>query len=281
MNTPTTDIRHYRTLWISDTHLGCRDCKAELLLEFLTATRSDTLYLLGDIIDLWALKRQVYWPASHQRVLDAITQKARQGTRVIYIPGNHDYPLRNYIHEHLFGVQIARRYVHMTAKGQRLLLLHGDEFDAATRFSYLNRWIGDFAYDLLLWLNRTSNFFRRLAGKPYWSLAGWLKQRVSKARHAIAAYEAAAIEAARQYPADGIVCGHIHQPMMRDHGGTLYINDGDWIESCTASAETGEGDLVLIHWADERRTPASAGPTPKHARQPATELPVAAREACA
>lgn len=236
----------YRAVWISDTHLGSRDCKAELLLGFIRSLRCDTLYLLGDIVDLWAMKRQVYWPDSHQRVLDAILDLSRQGTRVIFIPGNHDMPLRNYAHEHLFGVEIYQRFVHQTADGKRLLLLHGDEFDAATRYNRLYHLIGDAAYDLLLWLNHWSHLWRRLRGKPYWSLAGWLKGHVGKARDAIAAFEEAAAAAAREYPADGIVCGHIHQPKLRCIDDTLYFNDGDWVENCTALAEDMQGRISLL-----------------------------------
>ena len=266
--------KHYRTLWISDTHLGCRDCKADLLLEFLMENHADTLYLLGDIVDLWALKRQVYWPESHQRVIDIIVKKAREGTRVVYIPGNHDFPLRNYANAHLFSIQVAKRFIHMTADGKRLLLIHGDEFDAATRFNHLNRWIGDFSYDFLLWLNRISNIFRRLTGRPYWSLAGWLKQRVGKVRTAITAYESAAIDCARQYPADGIICGHIHQPAMRQQNGILYINDGDWVENCTACAETETGELLLIHWPTERTA------TANNEIAKSSLIPALANEAC-
>ncbi|TNF33884.1 MAG: UDP-2,3-diacylglucosamine diphosphatase [Gammaproteobacteria bacterium] len=269
-----------RAVWISDVHLGCKDCKAELLLEFLEQLQCETLYLVGDIIDLWALKRQAYWPESHQRVLDMVATKARKGTRIIYIPGNHDHPFRHYAHEQLFGVQIARRFIHMTSTGKRLLLVHGDEFDAATRFNRLNRWIGDFAYDALLWMNRASNHWRRLVGKPYWSLAGWMKQRVGKVQEAIAAYEQAAIETARSYPADGIVCGHIHHPAIRQHAGILYINDGDWVESCTAGAETLEGELILIDWLKQRSqhktNQFSPEPVPIH-----DNLSHAAREALA
>jgi len=269
-----------RAVWISDVHLGCKDCKAEYLLEFLQQLECQTLYLIGDIIDLWALKRQAYWPASHQRVLDAIAGKARSGTRVIYIPGNHDHPFRHYVHEQLFGVHIVRRFIHMTVTGKRLLLVHGDEFDAATRFNRLNRWMGDFAYDALLWLNRASHCWRRLLGKPYWSLAGWLKQRVGKVQTAIAAYEQAAIEAARAYPADGIVCGHIHQPALREQDGIIYINDGDWVESCTAGAETADGELILIDWLQQRHHSKTAR-TPREIPATHDVLPQAAREALA
>lgn len=246
----------YRAVWLSDVHLGSRDCQAERLLRFLQQLDCDTLYLLGDIVDLWALKKQLHWPAMHQRVLDEFARLAQRGVRVIYIPGNHDCPLRNYAGGSLFGVEVHRRFVHRTADGKRLLLLHGDEFDAATRYNRLHRLVGDTAYDLLLWLNRCSNRLRHWSGRPYWSLAGWLKTRVRTAQAAVTAFEEAALEAARAYPADGIVCGHIHQAALRHHDGMIYANDGDWVESCTVLAEHADGRLELLQAAalTERRT---------------------------
>ena len=241
---------YYPSIWISDVHLGYKDCKADYLLDFLNKTDCDVLYLVGDIIDLWSMKRQFYWHPSHYQVLECIQQKAANGTRVIYIPGNHDETFRNYCGQHLFKVEVHHTYIHTTSAGKRFLLLHGDDFDSATRYNKLISIIGDAAYDFLLFLNRWTNRFRRLYGGHYWSLASWLKQRVHKARAAIAAFEHAAIHEAKKQEVDGIICGHIHQPEIRVVDGIVYCNDGDWIENCTALVENAEGRIELLHWSD-------------------------------
>ncbi|KZN68273.1 ser/threonine protein phosphatase [Pseudoalteromonas luteoviolacea CPMOR-1] len=241
---------YYPSIWISDVHLGYKDCKAEFLLDFLNCTRCDTLYLVGDIVDLWSLKRQFYWHPSHYQVLECIQKKAESGTRVIYIPGNHDETFRNYVDMTLFNVEVHHTYVHTTSAGKRFLLLHGDDFDSATRYNKLISIIGDQAYDFLLFLNRWTNRVRKLYGGHYWSLASWLKNRVHKARAAIAAFEQAAVHEAKKQDMDGIICGHIHQPRINVTDGIVYCNDGDWIENCTALVENEQGRIELLHWSD-------------------------------
>lgn len=244
----------YRTVFLSDIHLGYKDCKADYLLDFLEKVECETLYLLGDVVDLWALKRHIHWPAAHYRVLRALFNKALSGTRVIYIPGNHDEPLRDYVGHTLGPVEIQHEGVHETADGKRLLLFHGDAMDTYMRVSRINRWIGDGAYDFLLFLNRWVNFGRRRLGFPYWSLACWLKTRVKNAREAIETFEHAAVMEARRRGLDGVICGHIHKAEILIKEGLVYCNDGDWVESCTALVEDERGCLEILHWSERRHS---------------------------
>ncbi len=240
----------YPAIWISDVHLGYKDCRADYLLDFLSAVETDVLYLVGDIIDLWSMKRQFYWHPSHYQVLNCIQQKAANGTRVIYIPGNHDETFRNYINQTLFGIEVHQQYIHVTQANKRFLLVHGDDFDSATRYNKIISIAGDAGYDLLLFLNRWSNKIRKLFGGNYWSLASWIKARVHKAREAINAFEDAAIHEAKKQNVDGIICGHIHHPKIKVCDGIVYCNDGDWIENCTALVEQADGKIELLHWSD-------------------------------
>ncbi|BBN81505.1 hypothetical protein PA25_14900 [Pseudoalteromonas sp. A25] len=241
---------YYPSIWISDVHLGYKDCKADYLLDFLNSTRCDVLYLVGDIVDLWSMKRQFYWQPSHYKVLECIQAKAESGTRVVYIPGNHDETFRSYVGKSLFNVEVHKTFIHTTSLGKKFLLLHGDDFDSATRYNKLISIAGDAAYDFLLFLNRWTNRVRRLYGGHYWSLASWLKNRVHKAREAISAFESAAIHEAKKQGVDGIICGHIHQPAIKVQDGIVYCNDGDWIENCTALVEGQNGRIELLHWSD-------------------------------
>lgn len=243
---------HYRSVWLSDIHLGDKGCRAGYLLDFLNSVDCDTLYLLGDVVDLWALKRRFFWPAEHYDVIRAIFKKARRGTRVVYIPGNHDEPLRDYIGQLLGPVEILREAIHETADGRRLLMFHGDVLDPHIRLSKLEYWLGDVAYELLLKLNRWANWGRRLFGLGYWSLASYIKARVGNARQVITVFEEAAVAEAARRGLDGVVCGHIHQPGMRMIKGLIYCNDGDWVENCSALAETAEGELKLLHWSEKQ-----------------------------
>lgn len=242
--------KHFNAIWISDTHLGNRDCRAEFLLDFLDRCSCDTLYLLGDIVDIWALKRSIYWPRSHQDVLLKIIEKAKQGARVIYIPGNHDALVRDLAAEQFMNVEILMESVHTTAAGKRLLMIHGDQFDSIVLASRFSRWFGNLGYEFLLRLNRWSNALRKLVKLPYWSLAYYIKNRVKNARAAINVFECAAVNEAKRRGMNGIVCGHIHQPELRVIDDMLYCNDGDWIESCTALVEHPGGRLELLHWGD-------------------------------
>lgn len=252
------DVRikaHYPAIWISDIHLGYRQCKAEFLLDFLKTVSCDRLYLVGDVIDMWAMKRSFYWPKSHYEVLKKLIKIAQKGkTQVIYIPGNHDEPNRDLVGNTLLGVEIHREFIHETSTGRRFLLCHGDEFENAIRHSRLNQIIGDISYDLLLWINRWGNQVRSWFGKPYWSLATYIKNRVDKARKTIEIYEEEAASEARKRGLDGVICGHIHQPEIRKIDGVLYCNDGDWTESCTALIEDDEGWLELLHWSEARQS---------------------------
>jgi UDP-2,3-diacylglucosamine pyrophosphatase LpxH len=239
-----------RTVWLSDIHLGSKDCRAQYLLDFLQRVECETLYLLGDIVDFWALRRQFIWPAAHYEVLRMLMHKAKHGTRVIYVPGNHDEVMREFIGNQFGPVTILRETSHVTADGRQLLLFHGDALDAHVQLDFISRHIGDAAYDFLMWLHRWVNRGRRLCGLPYWSLANYVKTRVKNARAAIAAFEHAAVQEAKRRGLDGVVCGHIHHPEIALRDGVLYCNDGDWVESCTALVENHSGMLEILHWSD-------------------------------
>jgi UDP-2,3-diacylglucosamine pyrophosphatase LpxH len=249
----STPLLRYKAVWLSDIHLGFRDCRADYLLDFLNSVDCETLYLVGDIVDLWSLKKRFFWPAAHYDVLRAILKKSRHGTRVVYIPGNHDEPLRDYVGESLGAVEIKHEVVHTTADGRKLLVFHGDVLDPHIRLNRLEHLVGDVAYDFLLFLNRWGNFIRSRLGLGYWSLATYIKRRVKNARQVIDVYEQAAVQEAQRRGLDGVICGHIHQPGMRIINGIVYCNDGDWIESCSALTETDTGELQLLHWSDRQR----------------------------
>lgn len=252
MNALTTQGRHYRAIFISDVHLGTRGCKADFLLDFLRETESDHLYLVGDIIDGWRLRRAWHWPQAHNDVIQKVLRKSRKGTRVVYIPGNHDEFVRDYV-EHDFGsVALASEACHVTADGRRLLVLHGDAFDGVVLYARWVALLGDTAYVLALWLNHWFNIARRRLGMPYWSLSRFLKSKVKNAVGFIARYENTIAEEARRRGYDGVVCGHIHHAEIRPVGDILYCNDGDWVESCTALVEHFDGRLEIIDWTLER-----------------------------
>jgi len=240
----------YRTIWISDTHLGTRGCKAEFLLDFLKYTRSEKLYLVGDIVDGWRLKRSWYWPQTHNDVLQKLLRKARKGTKVIYVPGNHDEAARQFAGLQFGGIDVMPECIHETADGKRYLVTHGDDFDVVVRYAKWLALLGDWAYTLLLWINHHFNTVRRILGFPYWSLSAYLKHKVKNAVEYIGQFEDAVAGVARQRGLDGVVCGHIHNAKMRIIDGILYCNDGDWVESCTALVENLDGRLELVRWAD-------------------------------
>lgn len=252
MNAPAAAGR-YRTIWISDVHLGTRGCKAEYLLDFLKHTESDYLYLVGDIVDCWRLRRQWFWKQSHNDVVQKVLRKARKGTKVIYVPGNHDEPLRDYDELQLGGIEIRNEAIHETADGRRLLVIHGDEFDGIVKYARWLAVLGDRAYNAMLAANYWFNLARRRFGYPYWSLSAYLKQRVKDAVKYIDDYENAVSDEARRRGVDGVVCGHIHKAEIRQIGGVLYCNDGDWVESCTALIEHRDGRLEILAWAEARQ----------------------------
>ncbi len=240
----------FRAIFISDIHLGTRGCQAGLLLDFLRHTESDTLYLVGDIIDGWRLRRAWYWHQSHNDVVQKLLRKARKGTRVIYVPGNHDEALRDYTDLHFGGVYVTMEALHTTADGRRLLVIHGDMFDGVIRYAKWLALLGDAAYNFVLALNTWFNYGRRRLGLPYWSLSAYLKYRVKNAVEYISNFEHAIAEEARRRGLDGVVCGHIHHAEIRDIGGIVYCNDGDWVESCTALVEHQDGRLEILRWAE-------------------------------
>lgn len=248
---PASYLINARTVWISDIHLGFRDCKADYLLDFLNHIHCDTLYLVGDIIDLWSLKRRFCWPQKHYQVMLKFYELAAKGVRVVYVPGNHDDPIRHFSGQ-LFGpIEIAQEHEYVTADGKRLLIIHGDAMDAYINHSWLKRVMGDHGYELLLFINRWSDRIRKLMGRPYFSLAGLIKSNIKGAKAAIATYEKEALAEAKRRGYDGVVCGHIHYPALREEGGLRYANCGDWIENCTALVEDHQGTMRLLHHSDK------------------------------
>ena len=244
-------VDRHRTIWLSDIHLGSRDCRIELLLDFLERNSCEQLYLVGDIVDVKRLRRSFFWPKSHTDALQRILAMARAGTRVVFVPGNHDDDFRAFAGSPLGPVEVKRQAVHRTADGRRLLVLHGDEFDSALRCSALASLIGCAAYGLLLGLNRASHRINSLFGRPYWSLAQAVKMRIGKAARYVERFESACLQAAREAGVDGVVCGHIHRAALIEREGLLYCNDGDWVESCTALIESARGELSLVHWGQQ------------------------------
>lgn len=242
----------YRTVCLSDIHLGTKSCKAEYLVDFLRHLRCDNLYLVGDVIDLWRLKRSGwYWPSMHNEVVRQLLTLAQNSTRVVYIPGNHDELLRDYAGTRFNEIEIAARCIHETADGRRVMILHGDEFDVVV---CSNPWLGalgSLSYDTLLGLNHWINLGRRRLGLPYWSFATRLKSRLRNVNHYIATFEQTLIQSARRYQVDGIVCGHIHHPALRHEDGVLYGNCGDWVEHCTALVEDDNGRWSLLAWVED------------------------------
>jgi len=243
-----------RTAFISDLHLGTRGCQADLLPDFIRELECDTLYLIGDIIDGWKMKSGLYWPQSHNDVVQKVLRLARKGVKVVYVPGNHDDFGRQFCGVHFGGVIVAKDDIHVTADGRRFLVTHGDEFDGVVQHAKWLAFLGDWAYRTLLATNTWFNRIRRLMGFGYWSLSAFLKVKVKNALQFIENFEEAIAEEARRRGVDGVICGHIHKAEMRDIGGILYINDGDWVESCTAVVERHDGTLEIIDWSKRART---------------------------
>ena len=242
----------FRTIWISDIHLGTKGCKGEFLLDFLKHTESDYLYLVGDIIDNWRLNRKWEWHQSHNDVIQKILRKARKGTKVYYIPGNHDENFRDFAGHRFGNVAVRREAIHTTADKRRFLVLHGDQFDAVVKYAKWLALLGDWAYEALLEANYYLNVLRRKLGFRYWSLSAYLKHRVKNAVEYISRYEEAVVDEARRRGVDGVVCGHIHASALYDMDGILYANDGDWVESCTALVEHPDGTLEILDWLKMR-----------------------------
>lgn len=246
---PQRNPRRHRAIFVSDIHLGTRGCKAELLADFLDRNSCETLFLVGDIVDGWRLKQRWFWPEAHNRVLEALLHKIDTGTRVIYVPGNHDELFRPYCGRLIAGVELMQEAVHETADGKRLLVLHGDRFDTVIACAKWLAHLGDGAYTLALQVNEICHVIRRSLGLPYWSLSAWLKHKVKNALEYICRFEAAVAREVRERGFDGVVCGHIHHAAIKTIDGVLYINDGDWVESCTALVEDMRGNLEILSWA--------------------------------
>ena len=247
--------RRYRTIWISDVHLGTKGCNAELLIDFLDHTDSETMYLVGDIIDGWRLKKKFYWPPEHNDIVWRILKRAKRGTRIVYIPGNHDEMVRPFSGMNFGDVEIRRAAFHDTADGRRLMVLHGDEFDT---IMLAHRWlafVGDAAYHAMMKLNNWVATVRKMLGLPYWSISKAAKHKVKNAVEFISKYEEVVARAAGERGVDGVVCGHIHTAEIRDfeyEGRKVeYYNDGDWVEGCNALVEHFDGTMELIHWPEE------------------------------
>jgi UDP-2,3-diacylglucosamine pyrophosphatase LpxH len=257
--------RRFRTIWISDVHLGTRGCAAELLIDFLDSTDSETMYLVGDIIDGWKLKRKFYWPAAHNDIVWRVMKRAKRGTRVVYIPGNHDEMFRQFSGMSFGGVEIRRKAIHMTADGRKLLVLHGDEFDAIMLSHRWLAFVGDHAYSALMRCNHLVNKVRSWLGKPYWSLSKTAKHKVKNAVEFISRFEDVVAHEAGARGVDGVVCGHIHHAEFREIAGVRYYNDGDWVEGCTALVEHFDGRMEILHWADEMAKRDAASPVMKMA----------------
>ena len=247
---PPQSTLRLRSVFISDVHLGFKGCRAEFLLDFLRRVECEQIYLVGDIIDLWSLQRTFYWPQAHNDVIRTILGKAKHGTRVVYVPGNHDRAFRDHDGLTLGNVEIRLEAIHETADGRRFLVLHGDEFDSIVRASPLLESVGNHAYAAALRLNRYVNAVRQRLGYPYWSLAAFLKHKVKNAVKYIANFERALAVEGRRRGVDGVICGHIHRAEITEIDGILYCNDGDWVESCTTLVEDFAGRLSLLRWTE-------------------------------
>lgn len=245
-----TKPTHWRAIWISDLHLGTAGCNAAHLLDFLKHNDADTIYLVGDIIDGWQLRKNWTWPRAHNDVVQKILRKARKGTRVVFIPGNHDEFARQFIGYAFGDIEVQADAVHVTADGRRLWVTHGDQFDGVIQHSKWLAHLGDTLYTFTLWLNLHFNRVRRRMGLHYWSLSQYLKHRVKNAVSFITDFEEVLVSEARRQGYDGVVCGHIHKAEMREIDGLLYCNDGDWVESLSALVEDQDGTLKLLFWTD-------------------------------
>lgn len=256
----TTRFLRHRTIFISDIHLGTRGCKAEALADFLAHNDCSTLFLVGDIVDGWQLKRRWFWTEAQSEVVAEILRKVDAGTRVIFVPGNHDEFARDYTGRLFAGVEIVQETVHETADGKRLWVLHGDRFDGVIHFAKWLAHVGDWAYGKALRLNDLLFQVRKAMGLPYWSLSAFLKHKVKNAVEYISRFEEIVAQEAAARGVDGVVCGHIHHAEIRRIGGVLYLNDGDWVESCSALVEDAHGNMEILRWADpSQRLPGRIG----------------------
>lgn len=245
------NLRHYRSVFVSDVHLGYRGCNAQMLIDFLRHTRTRNLYLVGDIIDMISLKRSFYWPQDHSNVIRMLLGKAKHGTRVVYVPGNHDHQFREYCGLKFGNLEIRRRCRHLAADGRKYLVTHGDDYDGNVRFSLPLKLVGFVAYSGIMFMNRAICAVRNRMGYDYWSLATFLKEKSSSALKYVERFREAAAHDAREYGLDGVICGHIHRAEVTDVDGVRYLNDGDWVESCSVLVEHHDGRMELLNWSQE------------------------------
>ena len=238
-----------RSLFLSDIHLGTRGCQAESLLAFLKHYESENLFLVGDIVDFWAMNRSIYWSAAQNTVVQKVLKRARHGVKIMYVPGNHDESLREYVGTSFGDIEIVLDHVHTMADGKRFLLIHGDEFDQVTRYHKWVAVLGDVAYNILVRVNSWLSWARRTMNIPgYWSLAGYAKRKVKSAVSFIFDFEDSVLRHVKTRGLDGVICGHIHSAALKQVEGITYINCGDWVDSCTAIIEHLDGRLELVHW---------------------------------
>lgn len=249
---PPPSVKKYRTIWISDVHLGTRGCKAEFLLDFLQNHESDFLFLVGDIVDGWELKSKWFWNQSHHAVMQKLLAQAKSNTKVVYIPGNHDEFMRDYTNTNFNNIDIVQQSEHITADGRRFLILHGDEFDGVVKRIKWLAILGGWTYNALLSFNYIFNLVRRKLGYSYWSISAYLKQKVKTIVSFFSNYDKKLLDVTQKENYDGIICGHIHKAEIRQIDNILYCNDGDWVESCTALVEDWDGSLSIIHWASSK-----------------------------
>ncbi len=261
-----TKPRRFRALFVSDVHLGTKGSQAALFADFLRKHDAETIYIVGDLIDGWRLRRGWYWPESHNDVIQCLLKKGRDGTRIIYIPGNHDEFLRDYVPMAVGGVELMSDTIHIGPDGKRYLVIHGDEFDVVVSHAKWLALLGDWAYVVAMRLNKYVNFFRRRMGFEYWSLSAWAKQKVKNAVNAVGEFETQLTAEAKRLKVDGVICGHIHKADDHTRFGVRYLNSGDWVESCTALIEHADGRFEILRWsqvAAEATSQAAAAQTPK------------------
>jgi UDP-2,3-diacylglucosamine pyrophosphatase LpxH len=266
----------YRAIFISDVHLGTKGSQAQNLMDFLKYADADVIYLVGDIVDGWRLKKTWYWPQTHNDFVQKMLRKARKGTRIVYIPGNHDEFLRDFRDTVFGGVEIVDQTIHTGADGKRYLVIHGDQFDAVVMHAKWLALIGDWAYETALFLNTRINFTRRKLGLTYWSFSAWAKHNVKRAVNFISSFEETLAAEARRQNADGVICGHIHHAAIRDIEDVRYMNCGDWVESSTALVERMDGTFEIIEWTKSLALlteNAARSPSPAPVREPS---PIAA-----
>ena len=254
--------RRLRTAWISDVHLGTRSSKAAELLDFLRDYELETLYIVGDLIDTWQMRRGIYWPQAHNDVIQKLLRKARKGTRIIYIPGNHDELVGSFC-GYYGHIAIEKQAVHLTADGRRILVIHGHELDTVVQNARWLAFAGDLGYQILLGLNPLINFVRRRFGLGYWSLSAYAKKRVKDAVNFIGEFETAIVRYAEKHGVDAVLCGHIHSAGVRQIGGITYYNCGDWVETCSALVENFDGEMELLNFSPFLQPPLETARKPE------------------